>query len=295
MPGRRRRTPPPWERRSSYPKHPTGPARRRWPRAYDGGAEPGHTVQRRYRRAYDQDLRAEQRPLRRRAALETIRRSPVRNGLIGLAVAGTAAPIAVNRYQQALRTDPTHEAMMTHGVATGTDPEMGVNELWQDLEAQADLDSTERENLLNESLERYAEYGLNRQLAEQIYDVAVANDIDPTMAFGLVRAESSFRNTSTSPVGAVGLTQLMPRTASSVEPGVTRMQLRDPGTNLRIGFKYLRSLLDKYDGNEQLALTAYNRGPGTVDRELRNGRDPDNGYADFVFGRPGHGHTLYTR
>lgn len=294
MPGRRRRSPPPWERYSSYPRHPTGPARRRWPRAYDGGIAPEEAVERRYRRAYDRDMRAREGPIRRRGALDTIRRSPVRNGLIGLAVAGTAAPIAVNRYQQALRTDPSHESLSTHGVAAGGDPQAGLNELWQDLETEEDVQAGEREAIIQDSLERYAEFGLTRALAEQIYDVAVASSVDPEIAFGLVRAESSFKNTSTSPVGAVGLTQLMPRTASSLEPGVSRSELRDPSTNLRIGFKYLRSLLDKYEGDEKLALTAYNRGPGTVDRELRNGRDPDNGYADFVFGRPGHGHTLYT-
>jgi hypothetical protein len=70
-----------------------------------------------------------------------------------------------------------------------------------------------------------------------------------------------------------------------MEPGVTRAQLRDPETNLRIGFKYLRYLIDKYEGDEKLALLAYNRGPGTVDRALRQGRNPDNGYADFVYGQ----------
>jgi soluble lytic murein transglycosylase-like protein len=87
----------------------------------------------------------------------------------------------------------------------------------------------------------------------------------------------------------------MPRTASWVEPGVTRAELRDPETNLRVGFKYLRFLLDKYEGNERLALLAYNRGPGTVDDALRRGSNPDNGYADFVYGRANHGHRLFTR
>jgi soluble lytic murein transglycosylase-like protein len=151
-----------------------------------------------------------------------------------------------------------------------------------------------REAAIEESMLTYADYDLSRDLAEQIYDVATASQIDPAIAYGLVRAESSFRNTSTSPVGAIGLTQLMPRTAEWLEPGVSRSELRDPGTNLRIGFKYLRSLIDKYGGNTDLALVAYNRGPGTVDRELRNGRNPDNGYAAFVHGKASHGHSLYT-
>jgi len=138
-------------------------------------------------------------------------------------------------------------------------------------------------------------YKVSEELAEAIHDAAVENGIDLETAFGLVRAESSFRNSSTSQVGAVGLTQLMPATARWMEPGVTRRELRNPETNLRVGFKYLKYLIKKYDGNERLALLAYNRGPGTVDKALRRGRNPDNGYADFVYGKEKHGHKLFTR
>ena len=170
---------------------------------------------------------------------------------------------------------------------------------------RAEPDSTVRMAWLEQALVREAEriggeyrsegYQVTTELAGKIGKAAAEFDIEPEVAFGLVRAESSFRNTATSPVGAVGLTQLMPRTASWIEPGVTRAQLRDPETNLRVGFKYLRYLLDKYEGDERLALLAYNRGPGTVDRELRRGGNPDNGYADFVYGEKDHGHRLFTR
>lgn len=138
-------------------------------------------------------------------------------------------------------------------------------------------------------------FEVSEELAMQIGHAAAEFKIDPDVAFGLVRAESSFRNQATSRVGAVGLTQLMPRTAAWIEPGTTRSELRDPETNLRVGFKYLRYLIDKYQGDEKLALLAYNRGPGTVDRALRRGRNPDNGYADFVYGKKNHGHRLFTR
>jgi soluble lytic murein transglycosylase-like protein len=122
-------------------------------------------------------------------------------------------------------------------------------------------------------------------LARQIHEAAVANRIDPKVAFGLVRTESGFKNSATSPVGAIGLTQLMPATARWMQRGVTRSDLRNPEVNLRIGFRYLRELIDKYEGDTELALTAYNRGPGTVDRVLKRGGDPDNGYAGMVLGR----------
>ncbi|HEX2203527.1 MAG TPA: lytic transglycosylase domain-containing protein [Longimicrobium sp.] len=122
-------------------------------------------------------------------------------------------------------------------------------------------------------------------LARQILEAAEEYDIDPKVAFGLVKTESGFKNSATSHVGAMGLTQLMPATARWLEPGVSRSQLRDSRTNLRIGFRYLKDLIEKYDGDTELALLAYNRGPGTVDRVLRRGGDPDNGYADMVMGR----------
>ncbi|HEX2191365.1 MAG TPA: lytic transglycosylase domain-containing protein [Longimicrobiaceae bacterium] len=125
-------------------------------------------------------------------------------------------------------------------------------------------------------------YPVTDRLAESIVEAALENDIEPELAFGLVRAESGFRNSATSHVGAVGLTQLMPRTARWLEPGTTNRDLRDSETNLRIGFGYLRDLIDKYDGDERLALLAYNRGPGTVDRVLRRGGNPDNGYVEKV-------------
>ena len=126
------------------------------------------------------------------------------------------------------------------------------------------------------------QYKIPPALAADIHEAALEAGVAPKVAFGLVRAESSFRPTAVSPVGAIGLTQLMPATARWLEPGTTRQALKNPETNLRIGFKYLRQLIERYDGNEQLALTAFNRGPGTVDKLLKRGRNPDNGYAEKV-------------
>jgi soluble lytic murein transglycosylase-like protein len=125
-------------------------------------------------------------------------------------------------------------------------------------------------------------YDVPQSLAQTIHQAAAEAGIAPEVAFGLVRTESAFKNSATSHVGAIGLTQLMPSTARWLEPGTTRSDLRDPDTNLRIGLRYLARLVDRYNGNTRLALTAYNRGPGTVDRVLKRGGDPDNGYAGMV-------------
>jgi soluble lytic murein transglycosylase-like protein len=278
----RRPTPPPWERSVAYARHPTGRARRRWPRAYDGGTRSEGPTNRRYASDFDQDRRRERRRSSRRSMMDSIRQNPLRHGLIGLAVAGTAAPIAVNQYQQAMRTDPSHETAVARNAGQGAISDQAVSQAWNAMETGRSAAAGARESMIQGKMSEYAEFGLTRDLAEDIYDLAATAEIDPDVAFGLVRAESSFKNSSTSRVGAMGLTQLMPNTATWLEPGVTRSELRDPETNLRIGFKYLRQLIDKYEGNEDLALLAYNRGPGTVDRILKRGGNPDNGYADFV-------------
>lgn len=277
----------------TYPRNPIGRVRRRWPRMYDGDIPAGEALRREQGGVATDDLSGPRSS--GGFSMQTLRQSPIRNGLIGLAVAGTAAPIAINRYQQAMRTDPSHESLTALRDAGEDLDDLEVSDAWQAMDDAEDIAAAERTATIDESLQKYAEYSLDRGLAETIYDAALENNIDPQIAFGLVRAESSFRNTSTSPVGAVGLTQLMPKTASWLEPGVTRADLRKPETNLKIGFKYLRQLTDKYEGDTKLALLAYNRGPGTVDREIRNGRNPDNGYADFVEGKENHGHSLYTR
>jgi soluble lytic murein transglycosylase-like protein len=125
-------------------------------------------------------------------------------------------------------------------------------------------------------------YGIEESLASDIVEAAQKNGIDPKMALGLVKTESTFNHRAVSHVGARGLTQVMPKTARWLRPGTKADDLFDRKINLDLGFSYLRDLLDKYDGNEQLALTAYNRGPGTVDRILKRGGNPDNGYAGKV-------------
>lgn len=128
----------------------------------------------------------------------------------------------------------------------------------------------------------YRQYRVSPTLAKEIHLAASRYELDPKIAFGLVRVESSFQRTAVSWAGAVGYTQLLPSTAQYMVPGTSRSDLFDTRTNLEIGFMYLHYLTEKYDGDVRLALTAYNRGPATVDRLLRRGHDPDNGYAGKV-------------
>jgi len=208
-----------------------------------------------------------------RRAREMLRR--YREPIIGLTIAGAAAPIA--KPTRAAAEVPPGRAEREARAAAAARPgdiEEAVSQEWARSEAEQ-----VREDTIEGARIRY---GISRDLAEDIYDAAVRNDIDPDVAFGLVNTESTFDPRAVSHVGARGLTQVMPRTARWLRPGTTAEDLFDRALNLDLGFRYLRSLIDKYDGNVRLALLAYNRGPGTVDRILARGGDPDNGYADRV-------------
>lgn len=124
-------------------------------------------------------------------------------------------------------------------------------------------------------------YKISNDLAAAIYEEAVKASIDPELAFRLVRLESRFDDRAVSSVGAVGLTQLMPATARIYEPAITREELHDRHTNLRIGFRYLHDLLKEYR-DVKTALLVYNRGPVAVLIEQEMGIDPSNGYDHIV-------------
>lgn len=125
-------------------------------------------------------------------------------------------------------------------------------------------------------------HGVPADLATSIYDIALAQGLRPELAFRLVKTESSFRQHVVSSMGAVGYTQIKPSTAMWLEPSVTYEDLFDTETNLRLGFRYFSLLLERYEGDERLALLAYNRGPNRVGSLLAMGRDPSNGYAQKI-------------
>lgn len=135
---------------------------------------------------------------------------------------------------------------------------------------------------LQEIMDYSRKYSVPADLATSIYDIALAEGIAPSLGFRLVEVESGFYRRAVSPKGAVGLAQLMPATAFELDPNLEYRDLFDSDTNLRLGFRYLRWLLNRYDGDLRIALLAYNRGLGTVDRIRAGGGDPANGYARAI-------------
>ena len=102
-------------------------------------------------------------------------------------------------------------------------------------------------------------------------EAALAQRIDYELLQALIATESAFNASAVSPKGAVGLMQIMPDTGRRFGLGDDRWgpveyKLTDPKTNIRIGARYLRFLLDMFPGKLELALASYNAGEGAVQK-----------------------------
>jgi len=112
-------------------------------------------------------------------------------------------------------------------------------------------------------------------------------DLEWSLVHAVIRQESMFDFDARSPVGALGLMQLMPATAQEVarKIGVSANAMRlttDPSYNIQLGSRYMSDLISRFDGSYPLAIAAYNAGPGRIRGWLETYGDPRTGHIDLL-------------
>ena len=116
-----------------------------------------------------------------------------------------------------------------------------------------------------------------KDYSEHVEKYASEYDIDPLLIYAIIKAESNFHPDVKSNSGAIGLMQIMEKTAHEMGDtiGITltgkESELFEPDINIQLGTAYFNKLLKQYDNNIQLALIAYNAGPGNVEKWIKEG------------------------
>ena len=115
-----------------------------------------------------------------------------------------------------------------------------------------------------------------KKYEEIVEKYAEEYQIDENIIFALIKAESNFEEDVISNRGAVGLMQLMESTAEEHDSNLNYNDfvvedLKEPEVNIQFGIKYFSELLNHYQNNYLLALTAYNAGIGNVEKWIENG------------------------
>jgi len=106
------------------------------------------------------------------------------------------------------------------------------------------------------------------------------NNIDPYLVLAIIKTESGFDKNVTSVKQAKGLMQIMDSTAKEMNQGenldLTKVSIYNEDINIKLGTKYLSTLIKRYNGNYYLAVASYNAGMGNVDKWLEEGLVPSN-------------------
>jgi len=108
---------------------------------------------------------------------------------------------------------------------------------------------------------------------DKIHENSEQHNLNPVIVYGLIRRESAFNEKATSPTGARGLMQIMPKTGRYIARKLNerwrgKNSLYNPVTNIKYGSYYYQKLLTQFDGHYALALAAYNAGPHRVKKWL---------------------------
>lgn len=155
-------------------------------------------------------------------------------------------------FQDFLSNMLTSEESLTNSIETNT---LGTSSL--------SLGLTNNVSLMPMSLTKLSSSSSSTSDFEEMIRIAAEKyNLPEKLISSVIKVESNFNPNATSYAGASGLMQLMPSTATSL--GVENVF--NPLDNIMGGSKYLKQMLEKYDGNVELALAAYNAGPGNVDK-----------------------------
>jgi len=130
-------------------------------------------------------------------------------------------------------------------------------------------------------VDHYSRLNVNRE--ELAWSIVKDHEVVTHVALSLIKIESNGNTFATSNKKAYGLTQLLLPTARDYVPEVTKAQLFDQETNIRIFFMHFERLLKHYEGNMTKVLHGWNRGEGTVDRLLAQNIDPSNGFSAAIY------------
>lgn len=119
--------------------------------------------------------------------------------------------------------------------------------------------------------------------SEYVYKYSTENELDPLLCFAIIKAESNFDEKALSSSNAIGLMQLLEKTAEEIAredlklDNFKKEDLYNPETNIKIGLKYFSNLLKEYNYSYNLALAAYNGGTGNVQKWIEQGIIQENG------------------
>ena len=115
---------------------------------------------------------------------------------------------------------------------------------------------------------------------ETVFNESTKLYLNPMLVMAVMQLESNFQSNAVSSMGAVGMMQIMPSVGQKYarKAGVRwegAETLLDPVSNVRIGIRYLKELMNIYENDYQLGLEAYNRGPGGLEIAMEDGQVPD--------------------